>query len=65
MTDNEIMASQIITSPCVGICQLDKEKVCIGCYRTSEEITYWRIYTKEERAQALTKIAERAEAANR
>lgn len=58
------MDHQIIASPCVGICQLDRDKVCIGCYRTSEEITYWRMYTEEEREKALQKVAERIEAAN-
>jgi predicted Fe-S protein YdhL (DUF1289 family) len=25
-------------SPCVGLCKLDENKVCIGCNRTIEEI---------------------------
>jgi len=26
------------SSPCIGVCQLDENKVCIGCFRTIEEI---------------------------
>jgi len=26
------------SSPCIGVCKLDKNKVCIGCFRTIEEI---------------------------
>ena len=25
-------------SPCIGVCKLDKDKICIGCGRTIEEI---------------------------
>tara|TARA_R110000772_G_scaffold234475_1_gene346049 strand:- start:275 stop:397 length:123 start_codon:yes stop_codon:yes gene_type:complete len=25
-------------SPCIGICQLDENKICLGCKRTIEEI---------------------------
>ena len=25
-------------SKCVGICKLNEEKVCVGCFRTIEEI---------------------------
>lgn len=28
-------------SPCVSICQLDFDDVCIGCGRTKEEIMQW------------------------
>jgi predicted Fe-S protein YdhL (DUF1289 family) len=25
-------------SPCIGVCKLDKDKICIGCGRTIEDI---------------------------
>jgi hypothetical protein len=32
-----------IPSPCIGLCQLDKEKhFCIGCFRTIQEIARWQ-----------------------
>ncbi|OSQ37070.1 hypothetical protein TMES_16485 [Thalassospira mesophila] len=32
-----------VSSPCVGICQLDTNgKVCTGCFRTIDEIGQWR-----------------------
>ncbi len=30
-----------VISPCVSICKLDKNGVCVGCYRTIEEIRDW------------------------
>jgi predicted Fe-S protein YdhL (DUF1289 family) len=28
-------------SPCVSVCALDENDVCLGCFRTAEEITDW------------------------
>lgn len=30
-----------LTSPCIRICQLDQDHICIGCYRSAEEIGAW------------------------
>lgn len=54
---------QVITSPCVGICRLDDNKVCIGCFRSSDEITYWRTYTEEEREVIREKLVTRSKEA--
>jgi predicted Fe-S protein YdhL (DUF1289 family) len=27
-----------VDSPCIGVCSLNKNKVCVGCWRTLEEI---------------------------
>ncbi|MBE1301453.1 MAG: DUF1289 domain-containing protein [Alteromonadaceae bacterium] len=32
---------QAIASPCIRHCCLDNEDVCLGCYRTLEEIVEW------------------------
>ncbi|WP_114090508.1 DUF1289 domain-containing protein [Thalassospira profundimaris] len=32
-----------VSSPCIGICELDSEKqVCTGCFRHIDEIGAWR-----------------------
>lgn len=31
----------MIQSPCIKICQLDDEAICIGCYRSASEIGAW------------------------
>lgn len=48
-----------IGSPCVGICSLDDEDVCIGCQRTGEEITNWGCMSIEEKKQVLVLVSER------
>ena len=35
-------------SPCVNICTLDDEQVCIGCLRRLEEIIAWATMSGEE-----------------
>jgi uncharacterized protein len=29
------------SSPCMNVCVLDSERVCVGCGRTLEEIARW------------------------
>ena len=44
----------MINSPCVGVCPLEND-ICIGCHRTSEQITNWLSYTDKEREYIMTK----------
>jgi uncharacterized protein len=32
---------EIVASPCVSICALDADDVCVGCFRTGLEISHW------------------------
>jgi predicted Fe-S protein YdhL (DUF1289 family) len=48
-----------VESPCVKICQLDTNMVCIGCKRTAEEISVWTIITDVERKHILENIKAR------
>ncbi len=48
-------------SPCVRICTLDDEDVCIGCGRTLEEIKAWNGYSPGERAKHLSASKRRQE----
>ncbi len=41
-------------SPCVQICKLI-DSMCIGCFRTTEEITNWTKYTDKQREKLLLK----------
>ena len=54
--------SDVIISPCVGICALDAEDLCMGCYRTGEEISKWGAYSDAEKRTVLLKVAEREKA---
>ncbi len=45
-------------TPCIRICQL-QGNICIGCYRTIEEITNWLKYTDEQRQQIINLLDKR------
>lgn len=42
-----------IASPCIRNCCLDEDDICLGCFRSVEEIIQWGAATDEERAQIL------------
>ncbi len=50
-----------VPSPCVSICALDENDVCVGCQRTGDEITQWPRMSDEERRAVLEKVALREE----
>jgi predicted Fe-S protein YdhL (DUF1289 family) len=48
-----------VTSPCTNVCQLDKNKVCIGCFRTIDEIANWTKYDDNEKLRIIELIKQR------
>lgn len=53
-----------VKSPCVSICALNDEDICIGCYRSGQEITQWGRATEEERKAIMQKVIEREKKSN-
>lgn len=51
--------SKPVPSPCVDICALDSNDVCIGCRRTAIEIGRWWEMTDEEKRKVLKEITVR------
>ncbi|OPA85146.1 DUF1289 domain-containing protein [Pseudomonas fluorescens] len=51
-----------VASPCVSICALDDDDLCIGCQRSAAEITRWGRMDNAERRQVLLLCHERARA---
>ena len=51
-----------VPSPCVHVCALDDEDVCIGCQRNVAEITRWGLMDNSERRQVLLLCHHRAKA---
>ena len=49
-----------VESPCVSICLMHpKEKICIGCFRTVDEITGWSKMSVEERKEIIEELPSR------
>ncbi|MDP3977457.1 MAG: DUF1289 domain-containing protein [Pseudomonas sp.] len=51
-----------VASPCVQICALDDDDICIGCQRNVAEITRWSRMDNAERRQVLLLCHARAQA---
>lgn len=48
-----------VRSPCVSLCALDENDICVGCHRSGDEITRWSQMSNDERCEVLRKVAER------
>ena len=46
-------------SPCVYICRLDADDVCVGCLRTRDEIACWSSMTETEKVAILVDMDNR------
>lgn len=49
----------MVKSPCIAVCALDENDVCIGCYRTGQEITDWGEMDNEQKTLVMKKVAKR------
>ena len=50
------MHKKTIISPCVSVCRLDTEEVCIGCGRTRKEIREWTFYSDRRRVTIMQRL---------
>lgn len=49
--------SALMQSPCTKVCQIDRESsLCIGCFRTLEEIAGWASYSATDRTRILSEL---------
>ena len=49
-------------SPCISVCVLDDQDICMGCYRSAAEITDWFMATDEQKREFLRLAGERMQA---
>ncbi|ABO60165.1 MULTISPECIES: DUF1289 domain-containing protein [Burkholderiaceae] len=50
----------LVKSPCIDVCTFDgKTKLCIGCFRTLDEIRAWKKMTDHRRHQVINDRARR------
>lgn len=52
------------SSPCVSICALDHNDVCVGCLRSGEEISRWGEMSAADKIKVLKKVARREAASS-
>ena len=55
MTKTDFRCTPEVTdSPCIRNCCLDEQDICMGCYRSLEEILIWHKASDDERNEILT-----------
>jgi predicted Fe-S protein YdhL (DUF1289 family) len=45
-----------VESPCIKVCVLDDQQVCIGCKRTLDEIVAWGSLSDDARMNVLERL---------
>ncbi len=58
------MSISNVESPCIGVCQLDEENVCVGCLRTLSEISLWSRLSSLQKAAIMLEIKSREDKLN-
>lgn len=56
---------QAVLSPCIGICSLDDDGLCEGCFRTAGEIAAWSTLSDQARLGLMLHVLPEREAARR
>lgn len=50
-----------VPSPCIRQCCLNENDICVGCWRSMDEILRWSNAQTEEREEILKRVAVRRE----
>ncbi len=53
------MKDKTVASPCNSICTLNDDDICIGCYRSADEIRNWSFLDNEQKLDVLIICGER------
>lgn len=49
-----------VHSPCINVCRLDAgSTLCLGCYRSVDEIANWSVYTPAQKQAVLALLPAR------
>ena len=48
-----------LASPCISVCLLDEQDICLGCYRSAGEITDWFMASPAEKRAILERARDR------
>ena len=51
---------ETVPSPCVSICALDDNDICVGCFRSGREISDWGRLSDDDKRAVLKRCCERA-----
>lgn len=52
-------AERELESPCISVCLLNEQDICVGCYRSAAEITDWFMAGPAEKQEILARARDR------
>ncbi|PIE41112.1 MAG: DUF1289 domain-containing protein [Gammaproteobacteria bacterium] len=52
-------SDEVVYSPCISICALDENDICIGCFRSAKEIGDWGKVDNHGKREILKNVARR------
>jgi len=59
--NDDVWKRDEIESPCINICMIHRDaKICVGCYRTGDEIMIWSRLSPEARRAIMDELPSRA-----
>ncbi|MEE4329818.1 MAG: DUF1289 domain-containing protein [Wenzhouxiangella sp.] len=50
-----------VASPCIGTCTLGSDGLCVGCFRSGEEIAGWLGFSPLKRRAIMDELPQRVE----
>ena len=53
-----------VPSPCISVCAMSEEDICVGCYRTSREIREWMLMEDQDRLEVIKNAFQRSQKNN-
>lgn len=51
----------LIESPCIGTCTLGPDDLCIGCFRSADEIASWLSFSAAQRRAIMQELPDRGQ----
>ena len=46
----------VASTPCIGVCRLDRDNLCMGCRRSLGEIAAWSRLSEAERLHLMREV---------
>jgi predicted Fe-S protein YdhL (DUF1289 family) len=56
VVDAALSGEAEVPSPCIDICRLDNQGLCVGCRRTIDEIAEWSRASEARRREILRAV---------
>jgi len=53
---------KVVLTPCIGVCELDAQGYCTGCFRNTDEIARWSTLDDNERLRLMNYVLPQREA---